>query len=260
MLIKSSLGKTISTIDDWEAYSPPAEKKTQWVDGRSAKELAKLWMRKRSGQIPEELSWLFSCVSEFDYLDITLAIPECKTKIDQFGTSRVHDLLLYGKSGNDKVVISVEAKVDELFGPTIKERKKNNRAHSNIDKRIAQLSQALFYQKNVDHLCYQLLHDIGSTLIEAKRHHAAYAVFVVHDFITSSLDPDKILQNDEDLNEFVSCLTNKPTMLEYGTLHGPFYVPGGDNISRDIPIFIGKIQTYCPIKTEKRYKKRAVRM
>ncbi|SMQ86921.1 hypothetical protein SAMN05444673_7002 [Bacillus sp. OV166] len=50
-------------------------------------------------------------------------------------------------------------------------------------------------------------------------------------------------KNTQDLNNFVSCLRNKETILEYGNIIGPIHVPGGKNISSDIPIFIGKIKT-----------------
>ena len=260
MIIKSKLGKTIRSVDDWEAYAPPASKKLHWVDGRSAKELAKLWIKNGSDQLPEVLTQLFCDVVELRHVEINLVVPECKTKLDHYGNGRVHDLLLYGKSGKEKIVISIEAKVDEPFGPTIKERKKDRRAHSNIDKRIARLAESLFYQKDIEHVRYQLLHGIAGTLIEAKRHKATYAVFVVHEFFSHLLDSSKNLKNNQDLDEFVSCLTNKPTSLDHGTLLGPFYVPGGEDISKDIPIYIGKIKTNCSDVTEKKFRKRAIKV
>jgi hypothetical protein len=260
MLMKSSLGKTINTFDDWEVYSSPASKKLNWVDGRSAKELAKVWMRKGSGQVPDELTSIFHSAPELGHIEINLAIPEYKTKIDQYGTHRVHDLLLYGKSEHDKMVISIEAMVDEPFGPTIKDRKTNNREHSNMDKRIARLTQALFYKKDVSHLKYQLLLALGGTLVEAKRHKASFAVFIIHEFVSSNLDSDKIQKNADDLNEFISCLTNKPIFLDYGELIGPFNIPGGEDISRDTPVYIGKVKTDCVMVKEKRFRKMAIRL
>jgi hypothetical protein len=260
MLMKNSLGKTINTFDDWEAYSSPTTKKHNWVDGKSTKELAKVWMRNGTGQIPDELTSLFNSAPELGHVEINLAIPECKTKIDQYGTHRLHDLLLYGKNDHDKIVISIEAMIDESFGPTIKDRKANNREHSNMDKRIARLTQALFYKKDVSHIKYQLLLALGGTLVEAKKHKASFAVFVIHEFVSSSLDPDIIQKNTEDLNEFVSCLINKPFFFDYGELMGPYYLPGGEDISRDTPIYIGKIKTDCVIAKEKRYRKMAIRL
>jgi hypothetical protein len=34
-----------------------------------------------------------------------------------------------------------------------------------------------------------------------------------------------------------------PVELEYGTLFGPIYVPGGSNVSKEIPLLIGKVKS-----------------
>jgi hypothetical protein len=116
------------------------------VDGRSAKELAKIWMKKGKPQVPIELTELLKSHSGLGRLVIDLVIPEYETQLDKYGKGRTHDLLIYCKSDNKNVIVSIEAKAGEPFGPTIKERLKNNPIDSNIDKRIAQLSQALFSQ------------------------------------------------------------------------------------------------------------------
>lgn len=246
MIIKSCSGSIISTIEDWETYSPPA-KESQWVNGKSAKELAKAWLKNGACQIPAELTLLFKSNLILGNLEINLATPEYKTELDEYGKGRIHDLLLHGKKGKENVIISIEAKVDEPFGRTIRDRKRNNSINSNIDKRIAHLSQSLFSQKNVEHLRYQLLYGIGGTLMEANRNNASLAVFVVHNILTPHMEPKKYHRNTQDLNNFVSCLRNIETTLEYGNIIGPIHVPGGKDISSDIPIFIGKIKTAVKI-------------
>jgi hypothetical protein len=247
MLIKSLSGKSINSIEEWKAFSPPASQDLHWVDGRSAKELAKAWFNDTGKpKVPKELSLLFQSDSRTVYLVIESAVPECKTNLDTFGKGRVHDLLLIGKTGNEKVVISIEAKVDETFGPTLRERRRNNPVNSKIYRRISHLSEALFSKGNYDQLRYQLLHGIGGTLIEAKKQGAAFAVFVVHEFLSKEVNHKKHTQNTNDLNEFVSYLTKGPIVLDYGCLVGPIFVPGGENISSDIPLFIGKVKTSIP--------------
>jgi hypothetical protein len=243
LFIKSCSGRIIRTIEDWETYSPPASKERQWVDGRSAKELAKIWLNNGAFQIPDELSLLFKSNLLLENIEIKLAIPEYKTELDEYGKGRVHDLLLHGNIGKENLIISIEAKVDEPFGRIIRERKRDNPINSNIHKRIAHLTQSLFSQKDIGHLRYQLLHGIGGTLMEAKRNNASFAVFVVQNLLSPHINLTKYRKNTQDLNYFVSCLRNKETILEYGNIIGPIHVPGGKDISSDIPIFIGKIKS-----------------
>ncbi|MEH7119223.1 hypothetical protein V7128_17670 [Neobacillus vireti] len=243
MLIKSCTGRIISTVEDWGKYSPPALKERQWIDGRSAKELAKLWICNGVCEIPAELTSLLKSNICLRNIEIDFAIPEYETALDGYGKGRIHDLLLQGKIGKEKVIISIEAKADEPFGPTIRARKQNNPINSNIHKRIAHLSRSLFTREDVGHLRYQLLYGIGGTLIEAKRREASFALFMVHNFLSPHILEKQYRNNTEDLNNFVSYLLNKETILEYGDIVGPIHVPGGENISRDIPLFIGKIKT-----------------
>jgi hypothetical protein len=244
MLIRSFSGRTINSIKEWQMYSPPASKDLHWVDARSAKELAKVWFNDIGvPQVPEVLSLLMQSHSKTINLEIKSAIPECKTVLDSYGKGRMHDLLLIGKTGNEKVVISIEAKADETFGPTIRERRRNNSSNSNVDKRIAHLSKALISEDNFEHLRYQLLHGIGGTLIEAKKQGADFAIFVVHEFLSKEINLNKHTLNTNDLNEFVSCLIKEQAILDYGCLVGPIFVPGGKDISSDIPLYVGKINT-----------------
>ncbi|MED2974873.1 hypothetical protein P4361_21890 [Fictibacillus sp. B-59209] len=244
MLIRSFSGRAINSIKEWQMYSPPASKDLHWVDGRSAKELAKAWVNENGvPHVPQVLSLLMQSHTTTLNLEIESAIPECKTVLDSYGKGRMHDLLLIGKTGNEKVVISIEAKVDETFGPTIRERRRYNPVKSNVDKRIAHLSDALISENNFEHLRYQLLHGIGGTLIEAKKQGANFAIFVVHEFLSNEINLNKHTLNTNDLNEFVSCLIKEQVILDYGCLVGPIFVPGGKDISSDIPLFIGKIKT-----------------
>jgi len=55
LLIQSSDGKPIRSIDDWFNLAPPKKGRKQWKDGRSAKELAKAWFRTGRAKVPEEL-------------------------------------------------------------------------------------------------------------------------------------------------------------------------------------------------------------
>ena len=58
MLIKTQDQQhQIKTVCDWFTYAPPAQGAAHWQDYRSAKELAKAWLRPA---MPSELQSLFN--------------------------------------------------------------------------------------------------------------------------------------------------------------------------------------------------------
>lgn len=244
MEIKSSSGQVITSLNDWFRHSPPAAGERHWKEGRSAKELAKYWMK--NGElivVPNELQSLFNSNPVTSELLVESVIPECTTKLDNFGKGRMHDLLLIGKKDECSIVISIEAKADETFGPTIAERHRNNSVNSKIDERINLLSKQLFLDVNIESLRYQLLHGIAGTLLEAKKQKADFAVFVVQEFTTSLTDPKKQQKNSADLNLFISTLVNEPVNLKEGSLLGPIRVPVGNVEANEPSLFFGKIRT-----------------
>jgi len=245
MEIKSVSGKSITSMDEWLEYSPPTHKELHWKDGRSAKELAKFWMN-RNGEsfvIPNELQSLFNSNPVTSELMVESIIPEYKTELDTFGKGRIHDLLLIGKKRDYPIVVSVEAKADENFGPTIAERRRNNPVNSKINERIELLSKQLFLDANIEPLRYQLLHGIAGTLLEAKKQKVDFAVFVVHEFTDRLTNPKKQQKNANDLNLFISTLVNESVELAYGSLLGPIRVPVGNEDTNEPALFIGKIKT-----------------
>ncbi|EZP77671.1 hypothetical protein H839_08559 [Parageobacillus genomosp. 1] len=244
MLIRTMSGEIISSVEEWKKLSPPASKDIHWVDGRSAKELAKAWLRNGKAEVPFEINTILESHPLTRGLKVEYAIPEYETKLDGYGKGRKHDLFVLAKNNGENVVISIEAKADEPFGLTIRERlNSKNPKGSNIEKRIIELKEALFAKNDVGELRYQLLYGIGGTLIEAKNRNAKLAVFIVHEFLSSKTSPKKTRKNCSDLNQFVSSLVNTSIELNYGTLFGPIFVSGGSNISKEIPLLIGKVKT-----------------
>jgi hypothetical protein len=45
-------GRRISTVDEWFEYAPPVGQEKHWVDGRSAKEVAKAWCGSHGTRVP----------------------------------------------------------------------------------------------------------------------------------------------------------------------------------------------------------------
>ena len=54
-------GNEINSVEDWFSYAPPKGNERHWVDGRSAKELAKAFFRDGyMAKIPAELLRIFN--------------------------------------------------------------------------------------------------------------------------------------------------------------------------------------------------------
>src|SRR5687767_14809306 len=109
--------KPIGSVAEWEHLASPAGKDRQWVDDRSAKELALRWV---SGELPEQVrSLLQSHVAFRDFVP-TQAWAEHKTPLDNYGgNTRNHDLLVLGKCGDQTAIVDVEGKADESFGSLV---------------------------------------------------------------------------------------------------------------------------------------------
>ncbi len=138
-------GFEINTLDDWLIHAPPQGAEAQWQDYRSAKELARAWLRFNPHMVPDELRALLDTRQETEHLDIQTAIAERPTLLDNFGGPRMSDILAVGNQTktNKRIVVSVEAKADETCGHTIG-RTLDRDPNGNVTERINHLSHAVF--------------------------------------------------------------------------------------------------------------------
>lgn len=240
----------ITSVETWFQYAPPKDGEKQWVDGRSAKELAKAWFP-TSGQacVPDELSSLLISHADFATAEITTGTPEVRIPLDDYpGETRNADLVLLAKRGGDTILITVEAKADESFDMHIGEKLKSAATNSNIPKRVQHLCRSMFGTTPMEtpelkNLRYQLLNATAATLIAAQSHHAAQALFLIHEFATNKTTAEKRQENHDDLVAFLSVLSRGATRsLDTGVVVGPFHVPGGKHIPSGIPLFLAKIK------------------
>jgi hypothetical protein len=239
-------GHEIGSVEDWFRYAPPKMGERQWKDGRSAKELARSWLRNGTAKPPAELVKLldtkFSTGITFDE-----AKPECVIELDNFvGEHRNCDLVVLCNVGGKRTVITVEAKADEPFGDVIGEyfdRKAGT--GSKVPGRIQQLSEAVFGRvpdEAIRKLRYQLLHAAAATLIEAKDSRAEMGILLVHEFRSASLNRDKLTQNAADWGNFVHAFSElTTTRIEENQIIGPVLVPGGGRVPIDVPLYFGKL-------------------
>ena len=155
-------------------------------------------------------------------------------------------MILVGNTGLERVLVAIEAKVDELFGSWIGEYLESSvqaNPRSRVPDRIEQLSKSIFGHTNVSDIRYQLLHAVAGTLIEAVNQNASIAVLVIHEFVPIGGKSAKAKENDKDLIGFIEKLSNESCNLQKGHMIGPFNVPGSETIPNSVPLYIGKIET-----------------
>lgn len=246
--ISSVQGAEINSLEDWFRLAPPKKKAVHWSDGRSAKELARLWTSSTPSVVPDVVRAILRTHPETENLTIESAIPEAVTRLDNLrGEHRNHDLILLGKSEKKSILIAIEAKADESFGKTIQNYLANLKPRSMVDERIKNLANSIF-GRSIDtelrKLRYQLFHAVAGTLIEAKKREADIAIFLVHEFITPKTKCMLIERNAEDFQMFIHTFPELRTeLIKYGSLLGPVKVRGGSFVPDSIPLLIGKIQT-----------------
>ncbi len=268
--INGYAGEPIRSFSDWEKHAlPPERKKLQWRESRSEFELGRSWTTNGEPAVPAELMQLLDSREGTRRIVIISGITQHETTLP-FGTRgpRCHDLVLRGEQGGCVVTVCIEAKADESFGGSVAEElsKARKRPVTRFPERLDWLTRSLLglpafeddrflaFSDVVAHLPYQLLSAIGGTLLEARLQQASKAVFVVHEFRTTSTLDAKMNDNAKALNGFLHLLQSAnggggdDVELASGQMVGPISmsdrpVAGAIKIPYDIPLFIGKIRT-----------------
>ncbi len=134
-------------------------------------------------ELPPEISAALTKSADPDLLNLELlaAIPEWETKLPGGITASHTDVLAITRNDRGLVVLAVEAKVDEPFGPTIGEK----RAGASIGQRerLAYLERQLGAPEPLrGSIRYQLVHRTVAALLSARSFHAHAGVMLVHSF------------------------------------------------------------------------------
>ena len=145
---------------------------------------------------------------------------------------------------------SIESKADEPFGDTISEiikkaeKRKEDTPNSKGLIRISELRIALFGEEDDSQLKlrYQLITAVAGTIAEAKKQNAKSAIFLVQTFISDEIDNKKHLQNQNDLDTFITLFSNSEyTKIHNNQLIGPLKIISNTKyLSDDIDLWIGK--------------------
>jgi len=153
-----------------------------WKKGYSAMSAAACW-EENQPQLPPEIIQVLEASNEplLTNLDLLLAIPEWQVDLPGGNTASQTDILVITRNELGLVILGVEAKVDEPFGPTLGEKKSND-SNGQLE-RIAYLEKELGRTVPFEeHIRYQLLHRTVSALLTARAFHAQMAVMLVHSF------------------------------------------------------------------------------
>ncbi len=249
----SKSGHTICSLTDWEHLAGP-KSANQWVDGRSAKELARAWLESGSHHYPDEVATLIESHHSFGPAISWEAEPEARLRFDAFaGEPRNSDLVIYATDAFGPYLLAVEGKADEPYGDTIAKTLKKAEERlalnprSNGVQRIHQLLDSLFGKSLCEFpelglLRYQLLTACAGALAEAERKGMGRTIMLVHEFITTKTQDQFHARNHDDFSAFLRLLSGQENLqVVPDALYGPYSVAGGALFYNQTGLYIGKV-------------------
>lgn len=249
----------IASVAEWQVQAGPKHP-VQWAEGRSAQELAEAWFRTGEPAMPREFRDLLESRAETRGLDVKEVYPECQIRFDRRrGEPRNADLAFVGEApGGHRVAVTVEAKADEPFGPTIAEalvaalEQRLVSPRSKAVDRIEDLVVSILRSQrrpdgrkervSLGRLRYQLLAAVAGTLAFAARNDAPLAALVVHEFVTDRTRDARHHANAADLREFIERLGASSSSAG-PWLVGPISIPGAPLFRPGAELLIGKVVT-----------------
>ena len=246
-------GVALGTLAEWLEHAAPKNPEKQWVEGRSAMEVARAWLANAPNAPPPEIGDLLGSHGDFRNVVVEQVEPEARVSFDtRRGEPRIADLVLIGHDEFGPFVGSVEAKADEPFGQRLSEtvelaleRAIANPRSAGVE-RVIELVRGLVPPRqpetvSVGELRYQLLTGIAGSLALAAEHHAERAVFIIHVFETGMTSARLLEGNAEDASQFVRRLSSGSVpSLETGVLVGPIQVRGAALSAKPAALYIGK--------------------
>jgi hypothetical protein len=151
-----------------------------WKVGRSAYELSTAWMS--AGGIPAAVRSVLAKAPEWADATLLDGIFERETEIPGNGRPSQTDLLAIVGLASGNAILGVEGKVDEPFGPLVREWLSEDPS-SNKVTRLSGLCSTLGVKPEVaSDLRYQLFHRSCAAIYESKRFRYGRAMMLVHSF------------------------------------------------------------------------------
>lgn len=150
-----------------------------WKEGRSAHALANSWFA-AGGDIPPAVRAALDTRPELRGAELIEAFPERDVDLGDGGRPSQPDLVAVLGIGERLAVLTIEAKVDEPFGPTVDEWHDGGPTKA---RRLGLICDLLGLNAGaVGTLRYQLLHRTAAAVLEARRWRARTAVMLVQSF------------------------------------------------------------------------------
>jgi hypothetical protein len=190
-----------------EDVIPFLGKATHWKEGRSAYEAAKSWFDAQD--IPPRVRAVLDTDPAFLRARLTRAVFEKRTKLDELGRASQTDVLAFLVGVSGPIVVGIEAKVDESFGPLVAEW--NDGSPGKVARLAGLVERLALHPNHVSSLRYQLLHRMAATLIEATATGAKEAALVVQSFSPASIRAG--LSDFQAFTEALSARLERPGML-----------------------------------------------
>jgi Domain of unknown function (DUF6946) len=162
--------------DEWRRLLADPDK--QWRTGYSAKTLAHCWQS--ADGLPSEIASILRPYGRD--LKLLFATPEHKVPLPgaSIGESQ-NDIFALVRAGERTFAITIEGKVREPFGETIRDWLRN--ASDGKRERLSSICRLLdIPHPPPDHIYYQLMHRTASAFIEAQRFKTDAAAMIVHSF------------------------------------------------------------------------------
>ena len=271
MKLQGAKGDVINSFESWKSFGlPPSRAAKHWKEGRSACAFARAWTSAGVVGMLDEVSAYLESNAAFRGLRVLSGMVERETVLPFVNAGpRCHDLVVVGHVGEDKVLISIEAKADEEFDKPAEvkliEAMKNPR--TTFPDRLEWLTTSILglasfpdghlkLHEPARWLPYQLLSGLAGTLLEAQVMQASKAIFLIHEFKTSLTRDINHARNSATLNRFLDLLCeangiSPPASTIKQVMLGPIYF---SHIPRargrrvlphlpKLPLYIGKIVT-----------------
>jgi hypothetical protein len=249
------IGKQNQEILSWQDWERPRDKAKQWVEGRSAMEIARAFFRNGNARLPEPLTRLLQnepALSNFTAHEVR---PEFETDLPPRGSSgpRNHDVWLRGYAGHRRVSIGIEAKADEAFDRPLSSKDEYGSRRladgnaTDMPARLTLLGAMLFGPQfdlttpSFSRLGYQLVTGVAGTVIQAAHDGASTAAFVIYEFSTPLTSTQKQARNATDLAVFVRLLPGARSGPGPGQIIGPIPLEAAGPLPHPIELYIGKV-------------------
>lgn len=158
--------------DDWQQFLADPHK--QWKRGYSAMAAALSWEAAKG--LPPEIAALFG-----PHAELLFAVPEHKVALPGGRRESQCDVFALVRADDETIAVSVEAKVNEPFGPTVGEWMVGG-SPGKVE-RITYIRHLLGLPDDpLRDVRYQLLHRSAAAVIEAMRFKTDRAAMVVQSF------------------------------------------------------------------------------